>query len=210
MKKKSVKIGILGGTFDPVHRGHIGLARDAIKELGLDEVVLIPAKIQPFKQDRKVTCEEDRFNMLALAVSQDDKLTVSRDELDNEGVSYTYLTLRRLKKFYETNFDEAKIYFICGTDSLLKIETWSNAEELLNSYSYVVGTRPGYRQEELEISMKRIREKHGTEIINLPHEQLDISSTTIRDRLSRGERIDDLVPEIVWRYIEEKGLYREV
>lgn len=204
------KIGILGGTFDPVHRGHIRLAEDAIAEVGLDEVTMIPAKIQPFKQGRKVTSGDDRFKMLALVAGRDDKITVSKNELDNDGISYTYLTMRRMQEMYSKFYsDGAKLYFICGTDSFLKIETWMCADELLNKYSFIVGTRPGYRQDELATCIKRIKNNHGTEIINIHKKQLNISATVIRERLSNEQPIDDLVPPVVEKYIREKGLYRE-
>ena len=198
------RIGILGGTFDPVHNGHIHLAEDAIREADLDEVVMIPAKIQPFKQDRKTASGEDRLQMIALAAGPDSHITVSRFELLQEGVSYTYLTLRHMREVYNGD----KLYFITGTDSLLKLDTWMNAEELLTNYAYIVGTRPGYRQDELEATMKNLRERFGTEIINLSRTQPDVSATEIRERLAKGQAVGDLVPEAVERYITEHGLYK--
>ena len=198
------RIGILGGTFDPVHNGHIHLAEDAIREADLDEVVMIPAKIQPFKQDRKTASGEDRLQMIALAAGSDSHITVSRFELLQEGVSYTYLTLRHMREVYNGD----KLYFITGTDSLLKLDTWMNAEELLTNYAYIVGTRPGYRQDELEATMKNLRERFGTEIINLSRTQPDVSATEIRERLAKGQAVGDLVPEAVERYITEHGLYK--
>lgn len=197
------KIGILGGTFDPVHYGHIGLAEDAIREVGLDEVVMIPAKIQPFKQHKNITSGEDRFQMLALLAGQDDRITASKFELLQDGISYTYLTMRHMQEFY----GDAKLYFISGTDSFLKIETWKEASELLKNYSYIVGTRPGYRQDELKETMERVSRCHDTEVINLHNIQLDISATLIRERLAADESIDDLVPPAVERYIRGHGLY---
>ena len=209
---KIYKAGILGGSFDPVHLGHIGLALDARKNADLHEVVFVPARIQPFKQDRKVTSGEDRLAMLRLALSQYDELTVSSTELDHEGVSYTYLTLRRLQEFYDDvasrkGYDMAKLYFITGTDSLLKLDTWMNATELLHKYSYIVGSRPGYLQEELEEMMEYLLDEYGTEIINLPQMQMDVSSTEIRRRIADGQPLTGRVPESVERYIAEHGLY---
>lgn len=198
------KIGILGGTFDPVHYGHLGLAEDAVREADLTEIVMIPARIQPFKQDRKVTSGEDRFQMLALVAGQNDKITASRYELMQDGVSYTYLTMRHMKEFY----GDARLYFISGTDSFLNIESWMNSEELLSEYSFIVGTRPGYRQDELAETMKRVSAQFGTEVININNRQLDISATVIRERLATEKDIGDLVPPAVERYIREHGLYR--
>ncbi len=199
------RIGILGGTFDPVHYGHIALAEDAVREANLDEVVMIPARIQPFKQDREYASGEDRFNMLALAAGKNDHVTVSRYELEQEGVSYTYLTLRHMQEFYG---EDTRLFFITGTDSFLKIDTWRNAPELLTKYSYIIGTRPGYRQDEYREARQRITDAFGTEVISMHKTELDISATQIREMVAAGKPIDDLVPPEVDRYIKEHGLYR--
>ncbi|MBE6028582.1 MAG: nicotinate-nucleotide adenylyltransferase [Clostridiales bacterium] len=199
------RIGILGGTFDPVHYGHIALAEDAVREANLDEVVMIPARIQPFKQDREYASGEDRFNMIALAAGKNDHVTVSRYELEQEGVSYTYLTLRHMQEFFG---EDTRLFFITGTDSFLKIDTWRNAEELLTKYSYIIGTRPGYRQDEYREALQRITDTYGTEVISMHKTELDISATQIRELVAAGKPIDELVPPEVNRYIEEHGLYR--
>ena len=199
------KIGILGGTFDPVHYGHIALAEDAVREAGLHEVVMIPARIQPFKQDREYASGGDRFNMLALAAGKNDHVTVSRYELEQEGVSYTYLTLRHMQEFFG---EDTRLYFITGTDSFLKIDTWMNAPELLTKYAFIIGTRPGYRQDEYREALERITSAYGTEVISMNKTELDISATQIRQLVAEGKPIDDLVPPEVERYIREHGLYR--
>ena len=199
------KIGILGGTFDPVHYGHIALAEDAVREAGLHEVVMIPARIQPFKQDREYASGEDRFNMLALAAGKDDHITVSKYELQQESISYTYLTLRHMQEFFG---EDTRLYFITGTDSFLKIDTWMNAEELLSNYAYIIGTRPGYRQDEYRKALQKITSAYGTEVISMNKTELDISATQIRQMVAEGKTISDLVPPEVERYIREHGLYR--
>ena len=199
------RIGILGGTFDPVHYGHIALAEDAVREAYLHEVVMIPARIQPFKQDREYASGEDRFNMLALAAGKNDHVTVSKYELEQEGVSYTYLTLRHMQEFFG---EDTRLFFITGTDSFLKLDTWRNAQELLTKYAYIIGTRPGYRQEEYEEALERITGTYGTEVISMNKTELDISATQIRGMVAAGEDISDLVPPEVERYIKEHGLYR--
>ncbi len=200
------RIGILGGTFDPVHCGHIHLAEDAMKQGNLDEVVFIPAGLQPFKLLKKITSGEDRLTMLKLATEDMPGFTVSSYELDAEGVSYTYLTLRALQKKYGPN---ARLYFITGTDAFLAIELWMNAAELLQNYSFLIGTRPGYKEEELTECIARVREKFHTEVININNTKFDISSTEIREKIQRGESADGLLPEKVEAYIREKGLYLE-
>ena len=199
------KIGILGGTFDPVHYGHIALAEDAVREAGLHEVVMIPARIQPFKQDREYASGEDRFNMLALAAGKDDHITVSKYELQQESISYTYLTLRHMQEFFGK---DTRLYFITGTDSFLKIDTWMNAEELLTNYAYIIGTRPGYRQDEYRKALQKITAAYGTEVISMNKTELDISATQIRQMVAEGKPISELVPPEVERYIREHGLYR--
>ena len=199
------KIGVYGGTFDPVHNGHVSLAADAVNMASLDEMIFMPVYVQPFKQDRKLTSGSDRLAMLKLASEEEHAFRVSDYEMKSEGVSYTYKTLRALKESYDKN---DSIYFICGTDSFLKIETWMNASELLDSYSYIVGTRPGYREDELTETIERIRRDHGTEIVKIRNHQVDVSSTMIRERAAVGISITGLVPERVERYIIENGLYK--
>lgn len=200
------RIGILGGTFDPVHCGHLHLAEDAMNQGRLDEVIFIPAGIQPFKLGKKITSGEDRLAMLQLATADHPEFTVSSIELDAEGVSYTYLTLRALQKEYG---EDARLYFITGTDAFLKIELWMMAEEILSSYGFLIGTRPGYRQEELAVCMERVREHFGTEVTNIDNTKYDISSTQIRETLERGESAEGLLPEAVEDYIRRKGLYTD-
>ena len=200
------KIGILGGTFDPVHLGHINLAIDAKAQAGLDKVIFVPAKLQPFKLDNNVTAGEHRLAMIKEAIDGIDGLEVSPYELEAEGISYTYLTVRAMKKRFGT---DARLYFITGTDSFLKIETWKNAEELIRSCSYIIGTRPGYRKQELDICIERIRRDYNTEVINIDNTQFDISSTEIRKRLESGLPCSDLIPEKTERYITANGLYKK-
>lgn len=201
---KTEKIGIFGGSFDPVHLGHTGLAADAVKQAGLDKVVFVPAKLQPFKLDKKLTSGDARLDMLRLATADMDNVEISSYELDAEGISYSYLTMRAMQGKYG---EAAKLYFITGTDAFLKLDTWMNAEELLTSYSYVIGTRPGYKQEELDAFIDKQRRKYGTEIININNTQIDVSSTEIRDMLRAGKSAADLISGEVERYIRENGLY---
>ena len=111
-----------------------------------------------------------------------------------------------MKKRFGT---DARLYFITGTDSFLKIETWKNAEELIRSCSYIIGTRPGYRKQELDICIERIRRDYNTEVINIDNTQFDISSTEIRKRLESGLPCSDLIPEKTERYITANGLYKK-
>ncbi len=203
--KRTRKIGIFGGSFDPVHLGHTGLADDAMQQLGLDKVVFIPAGRQPFKLDKTLTSGDARLDMLRLATEGMKGIEISSYELESEGISYTYLTMRAMQQKYG---EHAKLYFITGTDAFLKIERWKNAEELLQNYAYVIGTRPGYKQEELKHCMEQVQSIYGTEIVHIDNVQIDASSTEIRQRLQWGQSVNNIISETVERYIREHGLYK--
>lgn len=197
------KIGVLGGSFDPVHLGHLSLAKDALVQGSLDQVILMPVHRQPFKLDTKLSLDKDRLSMLREAVKDSPGLTVSDWEIKSKGVSYTYLTLRSLKKQYP----DAKIYFITGTDTFLKINTWKNAEELLEENNFIVGHRPGYREQELLERVSSLRQTYETDINVINNTRLDISATEIREIIKCGGAISKLVPPGVERYIKTHGLY---
>ncbi|MEG0391500.1 MAG: nicotinate-nucleotide adenylyltransferase [Anaerovoracaceae bacterium] len=199
------RIGIIGGTFDPVHRGHISLALDAKEQGDLDEVMFMPAKLQPFKLDKAVSDGEMRLAMLRLAIQYIPGLTVSTVEMDMEGISYTYRTLREVGKGLAP---EDKLYFITGTDTYLKLGIWKEAEALLAENAFIVGERPGYKSTDLRECKKLYEETFGTETILINNKRLDISATEIRERIEQGEMICDLVPEGVGRFIYEHKLYK--
>lgn len=198
------RIGVMGGSFDPCHRGHINLALDAAAQAKLDKVILMPTNIQPFKQQCKVAAAEHRLNMLRKAVQNERVLTVSDWEIRQKELSYTYLTMREMKKKVGV---DAKVYFIAGTDSFLSIRNWKNSEELLSENRFVVGVRPGYREDELEKAIIEIEERYKTEIIKIDNRRFHISSTEIRERLEKGNDVSDLITAEVERYIKDNELY---
>lgn len=200
-----LRIGVFGGSFDPVHLGHVNLAKDALEQCELNRVLLVPARLQPFKLDRTPASGADRMNMLNLALAGEDRIYPSDLELKQEGVSYTYLTLRAMQKEFG---EGARLYFIAGTDSLVKLDTWMNHEELLSRYAYIVGARPGYREEEREEAMIRLRKHWGTEIIRINNRPFDLSATEIRKRVAQGLAVDQMVGRDVEEYIISHGLYR--
>jgi len=199
-----MKIGILGGTFDPVHFGHLSIAKQALDELALDELIIVPAKLQPFKLDQPVTIGKHRIEMLKLAFKDFEKVTISEHELNKNEVSYTINTLNAFRKKYP----ESEIWFLLGTDSFLKIELWKNAKELLSQFNLIVGARPGYKDKELDTQIKHLEETYGTKIYKLANEKFDVSSTDIRRRINQGKAIDELVPLTVERYITKHALYK--
>ena len=200
------RIGILGGTFDPIHNGHIGLAEDSMEQAGLAKVILIPARLQPFKLDKQITEGNYRLEMAKLAAAPIKGLEVSDYELRHDSISYTYKTLRAM--VLEEGLEKKScLYFITGTDAFLKVPTWKHEEEMLRNYSFAVGSRPGYRDAELDQCIERLKTVYNTDIVKIENRKRDISATEIRHRLEGGKSLSGLVPEAVERYIEEHGLY---
>lgn len=221
------KIGIIGGTFDPVHEGHLNLALDAMEQAQLDAVWFMPAKIQPFKQDRKVTEPAQRLEMLALAIEGHPGLLISTLEMELEGVSYTYRTLREVRRrlldermaaaaespngqdgTVPQDKETDTVYFITGTDTFIKMDTWMHAEELLTENAVIVGSRPGYQDAEIERCREEFKKLYGTEVLVIRNDLKDISSTGIKEKIAAGEPITGLVPQAVEDYIYGHDLYR--
>jgi nicotinate-nucleotide adenylyltransferase len=197
-------LGILGGSFDPFHLGHLSIAEAALEELSLDKVLLMPAKVSPFKVGRKMASEEDRINMTRCAVENHPGLDVTTIETDASRVSYTFETMKALEEL----FPDFRIWFIMGSDSMLQLETWYKGEELLRKYTFVLAPRPGYDMTEVEQKIHYYSETYGTEIRVLHNELRDISSTEIKERIRRGDSISHLVPKEVRQYIYEHGIYQ--
>jgi len=199
------RVGVLGGSFDPVHYGHLCLAQDARDMAGLDEVILMPAKLQPFKLDKHLTEPADRLEMLRIAAMLLENISVSSKELDADRISYTATTLGELREEFT---DRDKLYFITGTDSFIALGTWYKADELLSDNGIVVGIRPGYREDEVEQKSALYRTAFGTEVIIIKNRRLDISSTEIRERVRKGESTEGLLPQEVRDYIDEHRIYK--
>ena len=200
---EKTRIGILGGSFDPVHCGHVALGCAAIAEGNLQKLIVMPAHVQPFKQDREVAEDQHRMEMCRLAFADTEKTEVSDYEMTQTEISYTYDTLAWLESVYP----DSKLYFITGTDAFLDIECWRKGQELLEHYSFIVSVRPGYKEKELEEKKRYYKERYHTEVIQLHAEMPDISSTKIKARRSRNLSVEGMVPECVERYIHEHKLY---
>lgn len=198
------KIGIIGGTFDPVHYGHLILAEQARVEAALDRVVFMPAMVQPFKLHTKTAEGDHRYAMLLEAVSGNPYFSVSRKELDSPDISYTIHTLKSLK---EEMGEDAELYFIIGTDAFLSLEKWYSAEELLRNFSFVIGMRPGYKEQELKEMISHVREMYGTRVAEINNSEVEISSSDIKNRIRTGKSIKYLLPDGVESYIRNNGLY---
>ncbi|MCX6995656.1 MAG: nicotinate-nucleotide adenylyltransferase [Kiritimatiellaeota bacterium] len=201
-----MKLGLLGGTFNPVHMGHLILAQDALERFGLDRVLLIPCAQPPHKQAPRLAAAAERLAMLRLAVAGDPRFEVSAVELERGAPSYAVDTVRPLR----AEQPERRLFFIIGTDALLELHQWHAIGELLELCEFSTMLRPGFPVEFL-----------GAERLNLPApwperllhnlftgHAVDISATDIRQRLAEGRSIRYLVPPAVGQYIFEQGLYR--
>ncbi|MBR4400986.1 MAG: nicotinate-nucleotide adenylyltransferase [Synergistes sp.] len=196
------KIGIMGGTFDPIHNGHLLAADEAHAALGLSEVIFVPTGQPPHKANQKVTSAEERYIMAEMATANCPYFTVSRIEIDRAGESYTIDTLRTLHSMPE--YKDVLFYFITGLDAVLNIMTWKNPEEIIQMCSFVAVSRYGYSHNRVELLPQDLRDK----IIPLEIPLLAISSTELRERIRTGRSIKFMVPAAVEQFIMKKSLYK--
>jgi nicotinate-nucleotide adenylyltransferase len=206
--KEKVKIGIMGGTFNPVHHGHLVAAGEALSQFNLDKVIFIPSGDPPHKNSSEETISEHRYLMTVIATSANKNFFVSRIEIDRKGKSYTVDTVRELKKIYGEN---TGLYFITGADAILEILTWKKTAEIMRLCSFIAATRPGYnisRIQDLQEKLFKETKKNVEKIFVMEVPALAISSTDIRKRVKEKRPIDYLVPEGVSNYILKHGLYR--
>lgn len=200
------RIGIIGGSFDPLHLGHLIIAQDAAEHLGLSEVVFIPASTPPHKQHAKQVAAEHRLNMLQLAVEADARFSVSDIEIKRGGLSYTVDTVQELGAIHR----DADLFLIVGSDTLVELHTWHRIEELLQMCSVATLLRPGTDSLDAINQKIQVPERYRAELMNhvIAAHRIGISSTEIRRRVAEGERICYLVPPVVETYIYEHGLYQ--
>ncbi len=200
---KTYALGIMGGTFDPIHMGHLAVAEQARDVLGLDAVVFMPAGRQPYKIDQDQLAAEKRLEMCRLALSDNENFDVSPLEVEREGITYTIDTLKTVRAHYPSN---VKLYFIAGADSIATLADWKDARELSGLASFVGINRPGTKLIGDKAIKKSLREAGFTvEFIHAP--SLDISSTDLRRRIAQGGSIRYLIPEPVRLVIEAENLY---
>lgn len=221
----SRRIGVYGGTFDPVHRGHMEIARRVLALFELDEVILVPAYVAPHKANAGATSPFHRFAMLALATEDDEHLRVSTLEFDAPERPYTVETIARMREQLGEN---ARLFFIMGADSWGEIDTWREWERLLRSCDHIVVTRPGHdlsaearpgsenvvdvRGVPDEALRSKLNERSGSGVFLTDAVMLDISATEIRTTARAGDRrkLGTLVPARVVDYIEKYQLYQDV
>jgi nicotinate-nucleotide adenylyltransferase len=203
------RVGVIGGTFDPVHYGHLVIAEEVYAALDLAEMVFVPAGHPPHKPDSLVAAAHHRLAMLELAVESNPHFSISLVDLERPGPSYTVETLRLLRQQWG---EQAAIYFLIGWDSLEDLLTWHDPAGILAQLAFLVAVRrPGYHEESgyrdsLEARLPGIKQR--LRVVSVP--QLEISSTDLRTRVAEGRPIKYQLPESVEQYIEQHRLYQRI
>ena len=197
-------IGIMGGTFDPVHIGHLVTAEEARQQFKLDHVVFMPTGNPPHKDRTWISDAEHRYVMTLLAVVDNPFFTVSRMEIDSRETTYTIDTVRQFNRLYKS---KAKLYFITGADAILDITTWKDYDLLLKSCEFIAASRPGYSFSKLKVVLSDAFPEVIKNIHLLEIPAMAISSTFLRRRVAEGKTIRYLTPEAVEQYIYKNGLY---
>ena len=196
------RVALMGGTFDPIHYGHLLMAEEALHAFDLDRVIFVPNGSPPIPKHNDVTSPQFRFEMCELAIADNPSFSVSRIEIDRPGPSYTLDTVRLLRA---NGPQIEKLYFITGADAVMAILAWHRYQELMQECEFIACTRPGF-------PLDQLREGVPPEILAhvtcLPMPGLDISSTELRNRVSQGRSIRYLTPGPVGAYIRRTGLYR--
>lgn len=199
---RTYRLGIMGGTFDPIHNGHLVAAETAFDELGLDVVVFMPAGTPAFKQDKQVSLGLDRYAMTLLATSDNPHFLVSRFEIDRDGVTYTADTLELLHAMYP---DNVELYFITGADAVAEIVSWRNADKIARLASLVAVTRPGYDLARAQRVVDGSPYDFTVTYLEVP--ALAISSSYLRQRVKAQQSLRYLTPDSVTGYIHKHRLY---
>jgi nicotinate-nucleotide adenylyltransferase len=200
------RVGLFGGTFNPVHIGHLIVARSVFEHLKLDRMVLIPSANPPHKGPEGVADAEDRLAMLRLAVADEPGFAVSNCEIERPGPSYTIDTIIA---FRQDLGDEAELHWLIGADSLSELASWHRVEDLVALCRIVTAARPGWESPDLSALVERVGEREVGLLREgiLPTPRIDISASEIRRRVRGGRSVRWLVPETVARYIDRRGLY---
>jgi len=193
------RVGLFGGTFDPIHNAHLEVARQSLAQMKLRKVIFVPSKHPPHKSEEGMTDAETRYRMVDIAIDGKEKLEVSPVEINRTGPSYTIDTLKEMKEVY------GDIAFIVGADNLINIDTWKEPEKLLNSCPFIVAPRGGILKGDFEKDIFK-----GKDIRFLNMSEISLSSTEVRERIIQGQPVDGMVPESVRDFIRANDLYRVV
>ncbi|HAX61791.1 MAG TPA: nicotinate (nicotinamide) nucleotide adenylyltransferase [Elusimicrobia bacterium] len=198
-----MKIGIFGGSFDPVHKGHIALAKKALRQLKLDFLFFVPAFLPPHKF-RKLSDAFHRKRMLQLAVKNFPKFKISDFELKLKKKTYTYQTLR----YFRRKYSAAELYFLIGSDSARDLKNWKNVKEITRLSKIVFAEREGYKAKISATGGSADMCGRKKDFLKLEGIIADISSTAIRDKIKKGSSVKGLVPTVIENYINKNGLYK--
>jgi nicotinate-nucleotide adenylyltransferase len=188
-----MKIGILGGTFNPIHLGHLILAEEIREKLHLDKIIFVPTYIPPHKKSKDIAPAQDRYAMIKMAIRHNEFFDVSDAEIKRKGASYTIDTLRAFKK----RFPRDDMYFITGSDLLNYLDGWKDLKQVITLVKFVVATSPGYPLEDIPAYIKTVAIR-----------AVDVSAFEIRHCVKKGLSFRYLVPDLVFTYITKKRLYR--
>lgn len=199
------RIGIMGGTFNPIHKGHLALARAAMDEFVLDKIIFIPAGMPPHKKPGEIIDKEHRYKMVKMAIKGSSKFLISRIELDRKGISYAVDTFNELKKKYG---GKAKLFYVMGLDSINEILEWKKPLELFKLCEFIVSTRPGSRIRTFKRLVRFPPLQKEVDKIHLMELKENISSSDIRERLKSGRSVKGLLPKTVENYIRKHNLYK--
>lgn len=202
--ENNMKIGIMGGTFNPIHLGHLVLSEYIRVEMDLDKVVFIPTGRPPHKDDKNIIDGFHRKKMVELSIKDNPYFVLSDIELKKSGISYTIDTINELKDIYK----EDTLYMIIGADSLLNFESWKDPSELLKKVNLIVADRLLRKDKDIIDEIRTLNSKYNIDISYLDSPIIEISSTEVRDRIKEGKSIRYLVREDVNRYILENSLYK--
>lgn len=197
-------IGVMGGTFDPIHFGHLRAAEEVLQGFGLERVIFVPSGRPPHKPVEEVTPPEHRYLMTLLATADNPRFEVSRTEIERAGPSYTLDSLREMRRAFS---QETALYFITGLDAILEINKWQGYVELLELADFIAVTRPGYSVRAVSDLEKTLGQERFARIHTFPVTLLAISSRDIRKRIREGKSVRYLVPDPVLRYVEKERLY---
>lgn len=202
-RTKQQKIGIMGGTFDPIHYGHLLIAQSAADEFDLDKVLFVPTGKSPHKQTELVTEPEVRCEMVKLAIASNERFLFSDIEVNNKETNYTYLTLQKFSKQYP----KAKLYFIMGGDSLKDFKSWREPEKICRQAVILAAVRDEMIGQEMREAIQEIRELFHAEIFMLHSPNFSVSSHNIRKRLEKRSSVRYLIPDEVLQYIYRENIY---
>lgn len=202
---KMKKIGIFGGTFNPVHTAHLIIAETAREEAGLDDILFVPSGCSYLKNVSEILPARERINMTGLAIEDNPHFALSTIEIDRGGNSYTCDTLTELKERYP----EQEYYLIVGADNLFTMEEWKNVELIFQNAKILAAVRGGRKRSDMEEKMAQLKEKYGADISLLDVRHIDISSSMIRKRVAEGRSIRYIVPDKVRDYIIKNHLYEK-